>query len=798
MKLLPEQYRHFEKHSLVWKEVTPETFEPEAAQREFEEKFFAKKGPELANLNPAEVAQEVGAYFEENFSPKQYEAEIRVYLQERGQSEDTVNRSVVDSVSRYTKVYETERAAFYRNIEARISDSEDLMEEAVGKIKDKTKVELELLNGMIQNVRGTEAATPQIGEVSPPVKKEVLGGTWSYQIPIVGPIFKNVDLPILTPIISNRDYLAHKEFSAKTKEAFLKQFLPALGAQYFNLPWQEQNLSEKDFSDYGDLSEEFQDGMADHLEGQLDFIFQNSPDAETLRTRLEGLRDETVERYKRYAKNEGLIDLAGLKELKRQAGAYVDLARVVNSGGSEDEIVQKIEGMNFFGRDSWAEASSVWADEMVETIRANGTDQAFIETIKKQSGKTEEMTFDQAATVFKKMVAERAQVGIRETIQLAREVNTAANGRHAEILKLEEGIPDSIRPMVETERKKLIDRITIPKNVDDRLLVDFVRQEREGRDRTLSNSTERLALFQAVKNVLAREQDQGWGQKIRALPKKTSELTTDRRPEKPTGHDEIARYLALIAMAKEAQATIESLDKAKEYQGQNLLAAYEGIEAEKKLPNVDMRFRDINRLYSTRYVSEASRAGFNGRSIGLGLLTVWLGATALVNARKAGLKGLHKNPFFLASAAGLYGMKKYHDNPEFKNYFSENAGGQERIVEQTALNSLARKVGRDRLTAFISDGDEFAALESLMKEDPKAAIAKIKDVREKAKKRYGPLPIVTKDDLKGVMEDRVQTQLAESQDKTRERTRYLFYEAFLSNPRNVRELRDNCQKWLAK
>ncbi len=750
MMFLPEQYRHFGKNTLLWKagqETAQETFEPETAQKDFENEFFAKTGPELANRTPEEVAQEVGAYFEENFFPKQYEAGMAKYLESRV-SPEIANRLLADSVARYTAVYKTELAAFYRKAEARISDYEGMLEQ----IKDKIGGELGQVNEAIQNVHGAEIALSNAKELTRDSAKRLLVG----------------------------------------------ELVPALGSQYFNLPWQEQHLSERDFDEYGDLSDDFQAGMVEYVEAQLDFILNNSQDAETLKARLEGLREETVERYRQIAKENGFIDLAALRELKRQAGAFVDLTRVVNSGGNEEEIIKKIEGMDFLGRDHWAKTSRMWANEMVETVRANGTDQAFIETIQKISGKAEPMTFGQAADTFMDLVEERAKVGIRETLQIAREVNMAANGRHAEILKLEEGIPDSIRPMVDVERVKLINRITIPKNVDDRLLVDFIREEREGRDKILSSSVQRLALFQAVKNVLAREQDQSWSQKIRSLPKKTSELTTGRHPEKPTGHDEIARFLALIVMAKEAEATFESLDRVKEYQGQNLLAGYEEMEAEKKLPNVDMRFRDINKLYSTRYVSEVSRAGFNGKSIGLGLLALWLGATALVNAKKAGLKGLHKNPFFLGAAAGLYGLKKYKENPEFKNYFSENAGGQERIVEQTTLNSLARKVGRDRLIEFITDGDEFAALESLTKEDPKEAVAKLKAVREKAKKRYGPLPIVTKEDLKGVVEDKVQIQLAESGNLTRERTRYLFYEAFMGQPRNIRELKENCQKWLAK
>ena len=143
-------------------------------------------------------------------------------------------------------------------------------------------------------------------------------------------------------------------------------------------------------------------------------------------------------------------------------------------------------------------------------------------------------------------------------------------------------------------------------------------------------------------------------------------------------------------------------------------------------------------------------------------------------------------------------MKKYQENPEYKGYLLENEGGQDADRRPNRTQFPIQKVGgRSDTTEFIGDNDEFAALDSLMKKDPKEAVAKLTEREKMAKKRYGPLPVITKDDLKEVMDDRVQTQLAES-DKTRERTRYLFYEAFLNNPRSIRELKDNCQKWLAK
>ncbi|MBI5421962.1 hypothetical protein HZA44_02410, partial [Candidatus Peregrinibacteria bacterium] len=355
--------------------------------------------------------------------------------------------------------------------------------------------------------------------------------------------------------------------------------------------------------------------------------------------------------------------------------------------------------------------------------------------------------------------------------------------------------------------------VTVSKNIDDEALVGFVGKDREGRDQILSNPIQRQALFQAVRNVLARKEDRGWNDKMRRLPKK---LTTGIKPEEPTAHDEIARHVALISMAEEAEWVIGNLDQNPNHKNEGLKAALEATGAEKASPKVDYQFRDINKLHSRRYVSEASRAGFNAKSIGLFALQTWGLATAVVNAIPY-LKMLKegkveeaatvlKNPYFLLGAGSVIGVKEYNRNPEMAKFLFENAGGQERILTHRALsamtdNTLFNKVAQSRvsrteMSAFITDADEFEVMESLFKEEPKEGVSKLKAVLNTARKRKGP-SILTKEDLKGVVEDRFQSQLSESKTGQRERTRFLFYEKFLSDPKvNIRELKANCQKWL--
>lgn len=774
---------------------------------------FFKNYPKLADMNGEELAKAVQDFLDREYGVSKYEEEMRAFLQSNSASAspEVSDRLLRDSVARYKTEFDRASAEFYRKAEMKIGDYEEMME----RIRGKTDSELKMVTEASQNAAKAKAASPEIGQVSPRVEKEVLGGTWPYRIPIVGPILKNVDIPVLGYPMTNRGYLEHKEFSNTADKLFVKEFIPAMGKQYLNLEWQKAHLTEKDFDQYEDLSEEFQDGMEAYIGYQLEWVLKNSPDADALKANLEGLRDATVERYENFAKKDGMIDLVDLKKLRNEASQCLDMARLLNSGKSEEEIAKDLDALNFIDRERWAKTTDAWTETFVETVKRNGSEQAFIDTSKKVSGKTDEMSFGQAEDIFKDAIEKAANAGVLETLKVAQRFNKEANSRQAEILSFESA-PESIRPMVMIERSKLLNRITISKNIDDEAVVGFIGKSREGRDSILGNPIQRQALFQAVRNIQARKEDRAWADKIRRLPKTTQQLTMGNKPEEPTAHDEIARHLALISMAEEAEWVIGNLDQNPNHENEGLKVAFEATGAEKASPKVDYQFRDVNKLHSRRYVSEASRAGFNAKNIGLFALQAWGLSTAVVNAipylkmlkegKVAEAATVLKNPYFLLGAGSVIGVKEYNRNPEMAKYLFENAGGQERILTHRALNAMTdntlfnkvaqSRVSRTEMSAFITDGDEFEVMESLFKEEPKEGVAKLRAVLNSARKRKGP-SVITKEDLKGVVEERFQSQLSESRTGQRERTRFLFYEKFLSNPKvNIRELKENCQKWL--
>jgi len=163
-----------------------------------------------------------------------------------------------------------------------------------------------------------------------------------------------------------------------------------------------------------------------------------------------------------------------------------------------------------------------------------------------------------------------------------------------------------------------------------------------------------------------------------------------------------------------------------------------------------------------------------------------------MNARKdKQLGALLKNPYLYAGVGAIYGINKYQQNPDVKKYLFEDAGGKERITAHLGLTGLAKKTGRDPVLRFICNGNEFRAMHELM-QDPKKGVSLLKKLREKALKQNPQRPVLTKNDLKDNLSENIWSQLPTREN---DRMRYLFYEKFLSSPRNIRQLQNDCMQW---
>lgn len=788
-----KQHRENEKSDFLYK--NPEKIDVTKVQQAFEQDFFKNADLPKPDMSREEVLEWVKQTFEQKFSPEKYEEELRVYISNRVTNSNETDRLLRDAVNIYKREYTAAMAIFYRKAEDKMADYEETEEI----IKNTTKEGLKKLSQAVGNIINAESATPTVDNVTPPARKE---GKWAYEIPILGPLFKNVDIPIISFVIDSKEYREYKAFQREAYEKF-GEFNSALSKKYLNLEWQKLNgnLTDAEYKRYKDLAENFDDGMKNHINNQLGFIFENINDKDTLRQRLEELRDGILKTYKEQSGDDGLFDLAELGRMEAQSKGYIEILKLINSNAGDEEIARKFESSQYFNRDSWKKAVEAVAEQLIKDSTANGSEAALIDLVKKWTDSKKDMNFNEAASEFKDIMEKHAETGVKETLHAVREFNNAVNGERVGILKLDD-IKPSLKGIVYRERELLLERITIPKNIDDRLIVEFMITDLDGRNRILNDTTLRLALFQAIQNIKKHYSAKYRKEYHRSIPRDVTKMTSSSNPDEPTRYDNMARLVAVLTLANEAEWVVKNLSQSADYRGRNFDKELESSEAEKVPPRIDTKFRDPNKLHRIGYITAAARGGFNGKDLGLSALKTVMGITVFMNFMNTWSKAEkgHKledigklaiNPYMVAGVGAVYGIGRVQKNPDAMGYFSEDEGGKERIAVHLGLTKISEKTGNVRVFNFIGNSDEFRAMSELMKE-PQQGVRKIKKLIEKAKKRKTEKPIITKEDLKDILEPAIWSQLPNNGD---DRIRYLFYEKYLMTARNIRELRANCLKW---
>ena len=805
MKFPREQHRQFERTFLVWygeQEKSGGEFHLEASHKA--SNGFFEQNPNLKTMKPADLEEAVRKHFQEKYNPAQFEKEMRAFIKQNLSGENNeshINRLVKDSKDRYQREYELAMLEFRSNLDDRVDAYKDL----VGSLEDAAETQAEPVGDAIEYAQAAKNSNPTFENAVPKANRELMGGTWSYNIPIVGPIFRKVDLPFITPIIANHDYLAHKDFSDKTKDAFVKKFLPTLDTQYLNLEWQKMRLGKGDLENYENLSEKFSDGMKISVGHQLGYILETSPTVKILQEKLEELRNKIVETYSGIAKD-GIIDLEELVTLDRQGSQCADFSKMLTGYANDEALLNGMEAVNYMNLDHWVEASGKVADILADRAYDTGAEAKFVKAVKTRATDEEVTNFNQAKSVFKKMLEERTKAGIRKGMELVQEINKEIFDGQEGFQKLEKA-PESIRGMVSRERQLLIEGGTRSNNADDEIVVSFIREARGGRETILRNGTQRDLLFQAVKNIQARDTDPVWSQQVAKVPKKTSDLWTGYDIEKPSAHDILARHLAVVALADEAEWTINNLAGTDAFKGQDIdlkkeLSETGAADAALRKPNYN--FVNTRKRRSTLYVSGAELAGFNSRDVGFKLIQVWGAITLIMNIKAAYEDGkklgdipgkLLKNPIAWASFGAMFGTEAIKRNPESSKIFSATPGEQEKIMQNFAFRNFSKSkhFGATRLQQFMADGDEDVAMTKLMLEDPKGKT--VEAALKKAEKRNPRDPALEKEDLAGLLNETQLAHLPVSRDLQWEKARYKFYKKFL--PTEVKQLKKNYQDWLA-
>ncbi|MBN2096647.1 hypothetical protein JW752_04625 [Candidatus Peregrinibacteria bacterium] len=766
--------------------------------------FFAG-GPEMAEKIETETSEkektpatpkEWGEHFKDNYEPDKWRAGVEKSFQNelkppKDTPQEIMDRLANDSVARYESKY----AELFARIYKMDADPEKIIET----IKEKQTEERERLAEAVKNLHELYDADQRLQAERVSARAEKT--TWVHKIPIAGK-FLAADIPILSYPTYSAEYRKFLNFREETVNRF-DEFLEALGNQYFNVEWQKDHLTEKQFDRYEKLAGKkwhttgFQDGMEVYLAVQLDALFESEDarDPAKLKTGLERLRDNLSKRYEKYANKDGLIDLAELERVEEESKKTLDIIRIINEGKSDEEIYARAEFKEILNRDNWTTATALLTDQFIDSAFNNGTEAAFIAKISELTGKKFD-DFHDAADELEDFMEKKAETGVKETIKVIRELNSAVNGERAKILALEHVKPDSIHGMVRKERDLLLNGLTVPGGEDEGAVVDFIRADRERRSMILKNPDQKNTLFRAIQNIKTHHEKKYDKEYKKSLPRKVSELTDSKNPDKPHHDNQAARLMAIITLGKEAEWIIGQMDQSQEFKDKNLKTGLENVAPDKTPPKIDMKFRDVNKLYSTRYVSHLSRGGFNGRDLALNAGKIMAGLTLFANLMQARkqkkLSAFFTNPVIYGSAAAIWGIGKIQENPEAMHYFSESEGGKERIATHLSLNSLARRVNRRPLKRFIGNADEWNAMSKIM-ENPKRGIKQLERLRDKARKTNSKEPVLTKKDLQDLIgDDAVWSQLP---DTGNDRMRFLFYEKFLTSPRNIRELKNNCEKW---
>ncbi len=784
---------------------TATIFEGKEAEKKVMESFFNEEElKELTKKSPEEVRQFVDEKFEERFGKESYENELEQHFKSYRVAPMVKERLMKDSMARYEANYRSTLARFYRHTESKISHFEDLMEET----RSSTRDELSKLSQAIENVQAVESSTPELENVVNPVEKLTFGGTWAHKIPLVGPLFEHTDIPILSPVITPAEYREYREFQGETTGQFIS-FTEALSDQFLNPDLMEDHLTKDELDEYKTLAghdwftDGFSDGMEDYVEKQLKDIFENTKDADELKKQLTLLRGYIVERYTTYANEDGLIDLHELRRLNREASRFVDLTSELNKTEDPEEIIRLLEANQFMKPEVLERATGVMLDQMLKDSIRNGTETHLIQFVEEKTGESD-LSFRQASNKLDELMKDRVESGAVALTELITELNEAVNGERVEFLKIPETDSKAMKGLALKQRDLILSRRIEPKNVDDRLVAEFMSTGFLGRKTMLDNKTERAALFQAIQSI-KEHYPRIYNERHQSSISETTDIRYSDDPSDPSGHDKIARLLAMTALAKEAGWIVGNLSSSEDFKEENLSVQLEETEIDETPPKIYSEFRDRLKMHSTRYRTQASRSGFNGRDIALNGLKVLGGITLLINYmnfRKEygtieGAIKLTTNPWAALAAGTVYGAHKVQDRPEVAGYLFESEGSQERIATTLGLDSLSKKIGRHPLLSFIGNANEFKAMSSLMK-DPQEGVNIIGQLNKKAVERDGKNPVITKDDLKEALNTATGSDAVWSQlpNFSNDRTRYLFYSKFLTKARNVRQLKHNCETWI--
>lgn len=754
MLLWLENHRDLQGFQFIFKNQ-PEAVNISEVKSQFEKDFL--KGIDQIPKNEKQIGPFIEQFFDQKFGPQAYETAFRKVIQKYIRDAGVREKLIQESVSRYREKYTQLRETLAHRLKKRL----EVRDLAIRGIRQNTRQNLDTLLEAVKNANQVDRLRGKVHE------------------------------------------------NASRNEAI--RYLYALNDQYLNVDLvKNKSLTNKQLEAYRTQAEGFKKAMRVYLDKNIQLIEQQTKDPARRKAKIQQLIKKIEAYYQQISGADGLIEWNDLKKIKEQAeSGGLELQRKLNMARSPEEQIKVLEALQKLNPAKLKQGALIMINQLIKDARQNSTESKLIAYAQKLTGK-KNLSFWDAAHELRQQILLRVQADVRQGYQMILELNQATNQDRASILAMETIKPPSIRVLAAKERERLLSRRLIPKNPMDRRVVEFMSTDRKGRILLLKNDRFRAHLLQSIRDITHHYPKIYNKEFKRGLPKQIKDLRYSRHPDRSSTHDKAARLAALITLAKEAEWTIQNLDQTKEVKSLQLKKTYEALGFRKMSPQIDLRFRDPQKLYSAGYITQAARGGFNGRDIALSGLKIWAGVTLLMNYMNyrrdlgwiGGLEASLTNPYMYAAAGVMYGTHKVQKQPEMAHYFRETAGGQQMLRTHYTLNELKRKWGaggENRILGFIHNSNEFDVMHKIM-EKPTGGARKIQRLMAKIQKKTAVEKNrrLTREDLKTILGNDNMALRLPGNDPQTDRLRYLFYSKFLMTARSTHELQAHALRWPQK
>ncbi|MBN1258474.1 hypothetical protein JXA05_01820 [Candidatus Peregrinibacteria bacterium] len=478
---------------------------------------------------------------------------------------------------------------------------------------------------------------------------------------------------------------------------------------------------------YFELSDTFRAGMKSKMAARL----ENLEKTKTMTSdSLRALEAEFAQKYEQVAGNDGnpeSISLADLgQEAMRGKPKFEMLQAIAVDAASDADCLSMMESMFLMNRETWKELTETTRDMIIESAERDGAETAFVKAANEYREKNDpdlppftefrKTVGRDAVDYFRQKVDEAAETGAAETVAVFDHFMKGIKNPALE--KLEAARPPSLQPLIYRERQFLLMERTRPWSAADRIIVEFVRADKKGRQTILEKKSG--ALFKAVKNA-QKHYPKYYRDNFQQLDKKLSLDPMDLERETP--HLQAARVQALILLADEAEWVIGNY---------GLKEKFDAAEPDKAAITPGLGFKDTWKGMGAhqRYISDLERGGFSASGLfttGLRIYAAFTVAANVLNAYKdaEGKNFFEKipnafenavaNPYIYAGAGAFWASGEYKRTPEIANYLK--AGPYERKIIETKvrLKRLGdnKDVGIIAVRGFIQSGAEWEMMEQL-------------------------------------------------------------------------------------